>query len=118
MRYQIEWSSVDISTGIKNKNKGIELAEDFITREEFNNLGSKVSHLSEGCIQCRTALTADVRHLEEELKETKRDVQEIKVLLQKLSEQVQSLTTKVSIIVAVTVGVINFLAPLLKNWIK
>lgn len=94
------------------------MAEEFVSREEFNRLGAKVSNLSEGCIQCRTSLTADVRHLEEELKETKRDVQEIKSLLQKLSEQVQSLTLKVSIIVAVTVGLINFLVPLLKNWIK
>lgn len=91
------------------------MAEEFITRDEFNGLGAKVSNLSEGCIACRTTLTADVRHLSEELKETKKDVSDIKQMIQRMGEQVQALTLKVSIIVAVMVALGNLASPLLKN---
>ena len=91
------------------------MAEEFVTREEFNGLGAKVSTLSEGCIACRTSLTVDVRHLSEELKETKKDVSDIKQMIQKMGEQIQSLTIKVSIIVAVMVALGNIASPVLKN---
>lgn len=91
------------------------MAEEFITRDEFNNLGSKVGMLSEQCIACRTSLSSDVRHLKEELKETKDDVAEIKRMIQKMAEQIQNLTVKVSIIVAAVVMIVNFAAPLLRS---
>lgn len=91
------------------------MAEEFVTREEFNGLGGKVSALSEQCIACRTLLSSDVKHLNEELKETKRDVSEIKRMIQKMGEQVQALTIKVSIGVAVAFAIVNLIAPLFKN---
>jgi hypothetical protein len=91
------------------------MSEEFASREELNAIGAKVASLSESCIACRTALTSDVRHLNEELKETKRDVYEIKGMVQKISDQVGQLTIKVSIVVAIIVAVINFLAPIIIN---
>jgi fructose-1,6-bisphosphatase len=88
--------------------------EEYATRDEIKALEVRVGSLSESCIQCRTALNSDVRHLTEGLAETKRDVTEIKSMVSKISEQIQSLTIKVSIIVAIIVGVINFVVPLLK----
>jgi len=93
--------------------KGIGM-EEYVTRDEIKGLEVRVGSLSESCVQCRTALSSDVRHLTEGLQETKRDVLEIKNLMQKMSEQVQSLTIKISLVVAVVVGAINFVLPLLK----
>ena len=88
---------------------------DFVTREELNALGAKVSSLSEGCVACKTRLTQDVLYLQEGLKEAQRDVKEIKQMIQGISDQVNKLTIKVSIIVAIIVGVLNFLTPVLKD---
>ena len=92
--------------------------EEYVTRDEIKSLEVRVGSLSEACIQCRTALNSDIKHLKEGLAETKRDVMEIKSMVSKISEQIQSLTLKVSIIVALIVGVINFVVPLLKLGVK
>lgn len=105
---------MDIST----ETKGAKVGEEYVTREEFNGLGSKVSMLSEQCIGCRTSLNSDVKHLNEELKETKTDMAEIKQRLQKINEQLQALTIRVSIIVAITVGAINIAFPFIKHLLE
>lgn len=89
------------------------MIEGTVSLEEFKTLNEKVAKMSESCIACRTGLVSDVDHLKEELKETKRDLSEIKVLINKISEQVSNLTVRVSLIVAVIVGLANFVAPLI-----
>lgn len=89
------------------------MIEGTVSLEEFKTLNEKVAKMSESCIACRTGLVSDVDHLKEELKETKKDVSEIKVLINKISEQVSNLTVRVSLIVAVIVGLANFVAPLI-----
>lgn len=89
------------------------MIEGTVSLEEFKTLNEKVAKMSESCIACRTGLVSDVDHLKEELKETKKDVAEIKMLINKISEQVSNLTVRVSLIVAVIVGLANFVAPLI-----
>lgn len=89
------------------------MIEGTVSLEEFKTLNEKVAKMSESCIACRTGLVSDVDHLKDELKETKKDVAEIKVLINKISEQVSNLTVRVSLIVAVIVGLANFVAPLI-----
>lgn len=89
------------------------MIEGTVSLEEFKTLNERVAKMSESCIACRTGLVSDVEHLKDELKETKRDVAEIKVLINKISEQVSNLTVRVSLIVAVIVGLANFVAPLI-----
>lgn len=88
------------------------MIEGTVSLEEFKTLNEKVAKMSESCIACRTGLVSDVDHLKEELKETKRDLQDIKLMISKISEQVSNLTLKVSIIVAVIVSIANFVAPI------
>lgn len=89
------------------------MIEGTVSLEEFKTLNEKVAKMSESCIACRTGLVSDVDHLKEELKETKKDVSEIKLMINKISEQVSNLTVRVSLIVAVIVGLANFVAPLI-----
>lgn len=88
------------------------MIEGTVSLEEFKTLNEKVAKMSESCIACRTGLVSDVEHLKDELKETKRDLSEIKLMVQKISEQVNGLTVKVSIVVSIIVASVNYLLPM------
>lgn len=87
--------------------------KEFITREEFNGLGSRVSELREKCIGCKTAVEADIRYLNKEQKELKIYMSELKLSIVKLTEKVQVLTIKLSIAISIIVTVVNFVVPYL-----
>jgi hypothetical protein len=86
---------------------------EYVTRDEFNGLGARVSELRENCIGCKTAVQSDIRYLNQEQKELKVDMSELKSSITKLSEQVQALTIKLSIAIAIIVTVVNFVVPYL-----
>jgi len=88
------------------------MADEYVSKEEYLSLNNKVLVMSEQCIACRTSLNSDVKHLGEELKDTKRDLYDIKMMVQKITEQVSGLTVKVSLVVAGIVGAINFIIPI------
>lgn len=85
----------------------------FVTREEFNGLGIRVSELREKCIGCKTNVEADIRYLNQEQKDIKIDMNDLKLSIVKLTEQVQALTIKLSIAIAIIVTVVNFVVPVL-----
>jgi len=82
---------------------------------ELQQLAARVNQLEGSCIGCKTKLTSDVQYLSEGLKEAQRDVREIKDLIQTINKQISDLTVKVSLIVAVIVGAINFITPVIKD---
>ena len=78
----------------------------------IEKLAERIGDLEKDCIKCRTEQTSDIEHLKEEQKEMKRDVLYIKQNIEDLKQQVQSLTLKLSISVAIVVTVINLIAPI------
>lgn len=91
------------------------MIEETVSLEEFKILNNKVQSMSESCAVCKATVNSDLRHLDDEIKQTKYDLSEIKQMVQKISEQVNGLTIKVSIVVSVIVAAVNYLVPLFLN---
>ncbi len=87
--------------------------DDITIRHELDEIDRRLLQNREECIKCRAEKERDIMHLQEGYKELKIDMNEIKASLKHLTEQVNSITLRLSIIVAVTVFIVQLVVPFL-----
>jgi seryl-tRNA synthetase len=92
-----------VSTGVN--------VDDTVLRYELDSIDRRLSENREECIKCRAEKERDIMHLQEGYKELKFDMNDIKASLKHLTEQVNGITLRISIIVAVTVFLMQLVLP-------
>lgn len=81
--------------------------------DTVDELNKKVNEFREEFIISKTKMGADIMHLEEEQKELKYNICEIKQSLKDLNDKVQSLSIRLTLVISGLVTIINFVVPII-----